>query len=31
MILIDKSGKVVSRNATVAELKTVLPQILKGK
>jgi peroxiredoxin/outer membrane protein assembly factor BamD (BamD/ComL family) len=30
MILIDKSGKVVSRNATTAELKTVLPQLLKG-
>ena len=31
MILIDKNGKAVSRNATVAELKTALPQLLKGK
>ncbi len=31
MILIDKTGKVVSRNASVAELKNTLPQLLKGK
>lgn len=31
MMLIDKSGKVVSRNTSVSELKNVLPQLLKGK
>lgn len=31
MILIDKEGKVVSRNSSVAELKTLLPGMMKGK
>ncbi|MFO0918923.1 MAG: TlpA disulfide reductase family protein [Planctomycetaceae bacterium] len=31
MFLLDKSGKVISRNITVAELKQQLPQLLKGK
>ncbi len=31
MILLDKEGKAVSRNITVAELKNQLPAIFKGK
>lgn len=31
MILIDKDGKVVSRNSSVAELKNTLPMLMKGK
>jgi len=31
MVLIDKDGKVVSRNSSSAELKNLLPQLLKGK
>lgn len=31
MILIDKTGKVVSKNTSSAELKKILPQVLKGK
>jgi peroxiredoxin len=31
MILIDKTGKVVSKSASSAELKKLLPQVLKGK
>ncbi len=31
MFLIDRSGKVVSRSATIADLKSQLPDLLKAK
>lgn len=31
MILVDPEGKVVSRNSSVQELKTLLPQVVPGK